>query len=174
MVGAIAIAFVLNAVIFHPYQVFGASMSPTLEQGDRLIVSKLAKSWASLWNREYVPARGEIIVFKNPVNPTEQLVKRVIALPGERIVVGDGEITVYNSDNPEGFDPDEAYKEQIDDKTAGNLDIEISEHHIFVSGDNRELGGSLDSRNGLGTVPLENVVGELILRITPFPEAKFF
>ncbi len=82
--------------------------------------------------------------------------------------------TVYNNEHPSGFDPDSAYKENLP-YTDGDIDsLTVPEGHIFVSGDNRTSGESLDSRNSLGTVPLKNIIGEAWLRIYPFSDSKNF
>ena len=114
------------------------------------------------------------MVFRNPRNNTTQLVKRVIGLPGDRVVVDGGQITVFNDENPDGFNPDE--DQQLDlASTDGRVDLTVPDGQIFVVGDNRIPNGSYDSRSpDLGTVPIDVVVGELVLRIFPLTEAKFF
>ncbi len=172
--GSILLALFINHFIFQSYQVFGLSMTPSLHDGDRLIISKVEKSTSNITGGEYLPDRGEIIVFKNPRNPNSpQLIKRVIGLPGERVVVANGNITIFNKTNPNGFMPDKFFGLELG-ITAGRVDITVPEDHIFVSGDNRSQGGSLDSRNELGTVPLSNVVGNLVLRIMPLGDAQVF
>lgn len=171
--GALLLALAINHYVFQSYQVFGQSMTPTLHEGDRLIISKFGKTWNHVFSKDYSPHRGDIIVFINPRNSRVQLIKRVIGVAGERVVVEDGNITVYNDEHPEGFDPDPAFDVSFQ-PTDGNVDVEISEGEIFVTGDNRIPGGSLDSRNELGKVPIENVVGRLVLRIFPLGGAQFF
>lgn len=174
VLGSILLALFINHFIFQSYQVYGLSMTPTLQDGDRLIISKVEKSFSGLFGGDYMPERGEIVVFKNPRSPdSPQLIKRVIGLPGERVVVSNGDITIFNPENPDGFMPDKAFGLELG-ITAGNVDLVVPEGNIFVSGDNRSQGGSLDSRNELGTVPADLVVGELILRIMPLTDVKTF
>jgi len=174
VVGSVLLALFINNFIFQSYQVFGLSMTPTLHDGDRLIISKVNKTFSTVTGGEYLPDRGEIIVFRNPRNPeSPQLIKRVVGLPGERVVVEDGNITVYNSENPDGFMPDKSFGLELG-ITAGHVDVTVKEDHIFVSGDNRRAGGSLDSRNELGTVPIDKIVGNLVLRIMPLSDAQVF
>lgn len=173
VIGAVVLAAIINSFIFQSYQVFGMSMSNTLHEGDRLIISKVSRSLSHLTG-EYVPSRGDIIVFKSPISPDIQLIKRVIALPGERVTVKNGEITVYNDENPNGFNPDDAYPELMPKEKTGDIETVVGEGEIFVSGDNRVTGASLDSRNELGNVPIENIVGELVLRVFPLDQASFF
>lgn len=168
-------ALFMIVFVFQSYVVDGSSMEPTLQNGNRVFILKLPKSVASLQNKVFVPTRGEIIVFKKPSDPGVQLIKRVIGLPGERVVVKDNKITVYNADFPEGFNPDTAggYGSTLA-PTGGETDVIVGKGELFVSGDNREPGGSLDSRTGLGLVPTENIVGRLWIRYFPLSEFKTF
>lgn len=173
IVGAAILAFLINHLVFQPYEVFGQSMMPTLKEGDRLIVSKLGKTWATITRDDYTPKRGEIIVFHNPNSPSVQLVKRVVGLPGDRVVVKDGNLFVYTVQRPEGFDFDRKFGLDLG-RAVGSVDLTVPEGEIFVVGDNRSPNGSLDSRNELGTVPLDQVVGDLTFRIFPVSEAAVF
>lgn len=146
--------------------------------GDRLIVNRLPVTWSQLQNKEYVPERGQVIVFKNPKylpgTPDEYIVKRVIAFPGERVVVKDGSITVYNDEHPEGFNPDDANNGEPGSPTSGNVDTIVSDSTLFVSGDHRQGDYSYDSRSGLGTIPYYDVIGPVGLRIYPFTKLRTF
>ena len=173
VLGAVVLAVVINHFVFQSYQVFGQSMVPTLHEGDRLIINKLGKSWASVFGDGYLPKRGDIIVFHNPNDAQIQLVKRVIGLPGDRIVVDNGDITVYTDDSPLGFDYDLRFGLDLG-STVGEVDINVPAGEVFVVGDNRTPGGSLDSRNELGTVPAEEIVGDLAFRIFPVEQARSF
>lgn len=175
----LAVAFVLvqviNAFFFQSYKVFGSSMVPTLHDGDRLIISKMGKTGAKVRGKDYQPKRGDIIVFVDPQRSDLQLIKRVIGLPGERVVVKEGKLTVYNAENPNGFNPDTHGDYTADlPESSGENDVTVPEGHLFVSGDNRAGSNSLDSRNELGTVPEELVIGTLQVRIWPLNDAKFF
>lgn len=174
IVVALVLVQVINLFLLQSYRVYGSSMHSTLESNDRLIISKIGKTFAKVVRKDYQPKRGDIIVFQSPVDPDLQLIKRVIGLPGERVVVKNGKITVYNQEHPDGFNPDDAPYGKNLPKTSGNVDIHVPANHIFVSGDNREGSNSLDSRNELGTVPEENIIGKLIVRIWPFGQAEFF
>jgi len=173
--GTVALlVFIILSFGLQSFHVVGKSMTPTLQEEDRLLVSKLGKTWGRVTNNAYVPKRGDVIVFKSPVDNLE-LVKRVIGLPGDRVVLESGKFTVYNDENPKGFNPDNSFQEgQSLEYTAGNVNVVVPETDIFVSGDNRSPGGSLDSRNSLGTVPLENIDGKLILRVLPITDARTF
>lgn len=173
VVGAVLLAFIINHVVFQSYQVFGQSMVPTLHEGDRLIINKLGKSWSNAFGDGYLPKRGEVIVFHNPKDPDTQLVKRVVGLPGDRVVVDAGEIVVFTDEVPQGFDFDQTFGLSLEG-AIGTVDIVVPDNEIFVVGDNRSPGGSLDSRNELGTVPINQIVGELIFRIFPLGDVKTF
>jgi signal peptidase I len=175
------IAIVLTAFVFQSYQVNGPSMETTLQNNDRLIVWKMPRTWARITKRAYVPNRGDVVIFNEPqaaedlgLGSGKQLIKRVIGLPGERVVVKDGTITVYNKQHPKGFKPDKTMgynKDDIIPETSGNIDIVIPQGEMFVSGDNRP--DSLDSRS-FGPVPLNNIVGKLQVRILPLNNIKRF
>ena len=166
------IAVILTAFVFQSYEVEGPSMESTLQNGDRLIVWKLGKTWDRLTRQTYVPKRGDIVIFHRPANAgvategDKQLIKRVVALPGERVLVRNNVLTVFNDEHPDGFQPDTAGGYELDSEiTAGEVDTIVPEGHIFVCGDNRN--NSLDSRN-FGSVPTSLVVGNLSLRLYPF------
>lgn len=171
VVAVIVGAWLLNALVFRSFSVTGPSMEPTLVGGDRLIVNRLPVTFSTLQNKEYLPSRGHVIIFKNPIyqpgNPDEYIVKRVIGLPGERVVVSQGAVTVYNAKSPNGFDP---YDTASVGKTLvrGEVDTTVPENEIFVIGDNRAGENSLDSRNGLSTIPLYDIIGPVSIRIFPF------
>ena len=172
--------FAIFIIIFvlQSYIVDGSSMTPTLENGNRVFIYKLPKTMATIRGKEYIPSRGEVIVFKKPSEPNTQLIKRVIGLPGERVVVKDNSVRVFNSDNPDGFDPDAGtdYGKNLAQTDTGSqiVDLSIGPNELFVMGDNRTPGGSLDSHSGLGLVPTQNIVGRLAIRYFPLNEFKIF
>lgn len=169
----------INAFIFRSFNVEGPSMEQTLFTGDRLIVNRLPVTLAQLQNKSYVPKRGQIIVFKNPQYVPglgeEYIVKRVIAFPGERVVLKDGKYTVYNDANPDGFNPDELSGAGLENKyTSDTVDTVVDDDTLFVSGDHREGSYSKDSRNGLGLIPYYDIIGPVAIRIFPFDQFRFF
>lgn len=168
----------INTFVFRSYNVVGPSMETTLYTGDRLIVNRLPVTVASVQGKQYMPERGQVIVFKNPRYALgvedEYIVKRVIGLPGERVVLVNGKYTVYNAAHPTGFNPDDFNHGEPGSPTSGEIDVTVPENELFVSGDHREGNFSYDSRNGLGTVPLYDVVGPVSLRIFPFNKMRTF
>ena len=168
----------INAFIFRSFNVEGPSMENTLFTGDRLIVNRLPVTFAQLQNKSYVPERGQVIVFKNPQYVPglgeEYIVKRVIAFPGERVVLKNGEFTIYDSRNLNGFNPDDQNHGEPIQPTDGEVDTIVPSGELFVAGDHRQAGYSKDSRNGLGTVPYYDIVGPVALRIFPFDRIRTF
>lgn len=180
LIAAPIIAIFLTTFVFQSYEVDGPSMETTLENHDRLIVLKIPKTMSKLLQKDYLPSRNEIIIFKTSSvqdgalddGSEKQLVKRVIGLPGDRVVVKNGDITIYNTEHPEGFDPDagQDHGEAVS-VTPGDVDLIIGEGEVFVCGDNRV--NSLDSRT-IGTIPSEDIIGKLVLRIYPLDTVKKF
>ncbi len=176
LVGAFLVAWLLIAFCFQQYQVDGPSMQPTLQTGNRLIVLKIPKTWSKITGHPYIPDRGDIVVFQennlfalDEIN-SNQLVKRVIGLPGDRVVVNNGILTIYNKQHPKGFRPDGVLPYgKVIGYTGGIINQVVPKNQIFVCGDNR--GDSLDSRD-FGTVPVKYIVGKLVLRITPLNEIR--
>jgi len=164
------LAIFITSHVFHSYEVDGSSMESTLQNGDRLIVFKLPKTISNVSGGEHMPSRYDVIIFDRPAeiaapNSVKHLIKRVIGLPGERVVVKDGVITIYSQEFSEGFNPDEGqeYAETID-RTPGSVDVTVGEGEIFVAGDNRT--NSTDSRT-FGSVSTELVVGKATARFVP-------
>jgi signal peptidase I len=131
-------------------RVDGISMRPTLQDGEFVLVSKLTYLWGDV-------ERGDIIVFRFPLNPKEELIKRVIGLPGDHIRVENGQVYVNGQAivEPYVFQPP---------LYSGEWTVE--EDSLFVLGDNRN--NSNDSKDW-GFLPMENVVGRAILIYWPPP-----
>lgn len=176
LLSAFLIAILLNTFVIQSYQVDGESMEPTLQNNDRLIVDKIPRTIARIDGHQYVPKRGDIIIFDQVGLPgfvgQKQLIKRVIGLPGERVVVAGGRITIYNNTHPNGFNPDTTGDYKITALTTiGNVDVTLQKDELFVCGDNR--GNSEDSRY-FGPINTSSVVAKLVLRILPINTAQKF
>lgn len=170
-------AWLINMFVFRSFNVDGPSMEDTLHTNDRLIVNRLPVTWSRMRGTNYIPERGQIIVFKNPQwqsgQINEYIVKRVVAFPGERVAINDGVLTVYNNEHPDGFAFDEAHPGAIT-PTDGEVDTTVPDGAIFVAGDHRQAGYSYDSRNGLGMIPYEDIIGPVSARVFPFNQVRFF
>ena len=178
LITAFLVALFIIAFVFRSYQVDGPSMENTLQNADKLIIWKVPRTWARITGHDYIPNRGDVVVFTESglseygQDDSKQLIKRVIGVPGERVVVNDGKYTVYNKEHPEGFNPDTTlpYGKDIP-VTSGNVDVTLAPHQVFVSGDNRP--DSLDSR-AFGPINADQIVGKLVVRVFPIGQAKIF
>ncbi len=165
-----AIALFISAFVIQSYQVDGQSMETTFQNGDRLLVSKSSRTLARLTHHPYIPKRGDVIIFNQAgldlgFSADKQLIKRVVGLPGERVVVKDNQITVYNAAHTDGFNPDLSGLYHIQNSvTNGDVDVNLAANEIFVCGDNRP--NSEDSRF-FGPVNVQQVVGKMSVRVLP-------
>lgn len=171
-------AWLINVFLFRSFSVSGPSMEPTLYTNDRLIVNRVPVTFAHLQAKDYVPERGQVIVFENPHYrpglPDEFVVKRVIGLPGERVTIVGGVVKVYNQEHPDGFAVDKNWTGPTSPTDGEGVDRIVPADEIFVIGDHRQEGFSLDSRNGLGTIPFDDIIGPVSLRIYPFTGIRTF
>ncbi|HEX6147074.1 MAG TPA: signal peptidase I [Acidimicrobiia bacterium] len=170
---ALFIAVVIKTFLLQPFWIPSESMLPTIEVNDRVMVNKLAYRFGE-------PQRGDVVVFRDPreeqieesipeavirsvleavgirTRGDEDLIKRVIGLPGETIEVRDNHVLVNGTPLeetylPEVFMPDEP-------------PITVGPDEVFVMGDNRDA--SFDSRR-FGAIPLDDLVGEAFVTIWP-------
>lgn len=167
------IVFILHNFVFQAYHVDGSSMTPTLATADYMIVSKVQNSLSKLRHKDYIPKRHQIVVFNYPKDPSLIFIKRVIGLPGERVVVKDGQITIYNLEHPDGFSPDDGSFERASTYTEGDIDEIVPIGSIFVVGDNRSPSGSFDSREW-GMLPSNDIIGDAVVRLLPLDGFRFF
>ncbi len=131
-------------------RVDGFSMRPTLEDGEFVLVNKLSYHFSEV-------QRGDIIVFHFPMNPDEELIKRVIGLPGDRVAVQAGQVFVNGQLLNEGY---------IAAAPVYSGEWIVADGHLFVLGDNRN--DSSDSHSW-GLLPFDKVVGKAILIYWPPP-----
>ena len=177
---AFIFAFLITNYVFRSYEVDGSSMVPTLQNGDKLIVWKVPRTWAEITGHQYVPKRGDIIIFNESnlsscgQTSSKQLIKRVIGLPGDKVVINNGVVTIYDKEYPHGFEPDNQLsynKTHFIQPSTPNETIQLNSHQLFVMGDNRPI--SCDSRR-FGPINTNQVIGQLVLRVLPLSEAKAF
>ena len=151
---AVVIVIPFRLYVAQPFIVDGLSMYPTFDNGHYLIIDELSYRF-----RE--PARGEVIVFEYPNDPDKYFIKRIIGLPGETVVINNGQVTIYNEENPKGFKLEESY---ITLPKYENFRANLSDKEYFVMGDNR--AASSDSRVW-GALPAGNIVGRPVIRFLP-------
>ncbi|MEA3376984.1 MAG: signal peptidase I [Chloroflexota bacterium] len=145
------IVFLILNTLTGRFQVRGSSMEPTLQDGQYLVISKLA-----YWLRP--PKRGDIVVFHPPNGASDDYIKRIVGLPGEQLRIVDGEVRVN------GVAVEEPYVVR-QGAYSGSWELEADKY--FVLGDNR--ANSSDSHTW-GTLPEENIIGKAWLCYWP-PEA---
>ncbi len=164
--GVPVLAILLTLFIFRFYHIEGPSMAPTLHNDERVIIEKFAKTWASLRREAYVPERYDIVVLREP-NDGTHVIKRVIGLPGDRVVIKDDVVTVINKQHPKGYQVDKRIPVDfnLDDRTPGKLNTTVRKGHVFVLGDNRNQ--SRDSRI-FGPVKTSDIVGQLWIKLNIF------
>jgi signal peptidase I len=172
---AVGAVFLIRTFLVQPFCVSGSSMSPTFSGsdsadcagGDYVLVDELTY-------RLRAPERGEVVVFHDPEDWSTYFIKRVIGLPGERVVIKDGEVWIYNTSSPEGFALDESYLPKGTVTSPGDVPsggITLSSSTYFMMGDNRS--DSYDSRDW-GPLPAANIVGLVRFRLWPLTEIQAF
>lgn len=154
----------IRVFLIHPFIVKGVSMEETFLNNDYLIVNRLNY-------RLHKPQRGDIIVFKSPLNLKDHLIKRVIAVPGETVEIREGYVFVKNGEYPQGRLLDESQYLDSDVVTYPDGTFKIEDGYYFLMGDNRKQ--SMDSRI-FGPVHESLIVGQAWVRGWPFNRAKVF
>lgn len=164
-VAAIAVVTVLlvRSFLVQPFLVNGASMEPNFSNNNYLLVDELTYRFRP-------PERGEVVVFRYPGDEATFYIKRMIGLPGERIVTRNGAVIIYNKDNPSGLVLDEKYL-PAGLLTKGDTDVTLKPGEYFVLGDNRSY--SFDSRSW-GIMPKKDLIGLVRLRLWPVNEVQAF
>lgn len=148
---ALVTVFIIRGFLVQPFLVSGASMEPTFQDGNYLLIDELTYRF-----RE--PERGEVVVFRYPRDPKVFYIKRIVGLPGEEVAVLGGKVYVN------GKELQEAYLAEV---TGGSASVRLGESEYFVMGDNRSH--SFDSRNW-GPVTRDDIIGITRLRVLPFQQ----
>lgn len=155
----VVIAFAIRAFVLESFTIDGACMEPQLYTGQRVFVFKLPYFFTE-------PKRGDVIVFRYPLNPQKDYIKRVIGLPGETVSISHGIVYINGREldqSPWPVTIDTIRYPDIPEET-------IPPGQYFVLGDNRPE--SEDSRVW-GFVPAENVKGKAFLRYWPVWSLKW-
>jgi signal peptidase I len=151
---AVVIVAPIRLFVAKPFIVSGASMEPTFHTGQYLIVDELTYHFET-------PQRGDVIIFKYPLDPSQYFIKRIIGLPGETVNIKGGAISVTKTDGSTLALP-ESYVKNIGN--GADTSITIPAGQYFVMGDNRPE--SSDSRYW-GLLPRGNIVGRAFIRLLP-------
>jgi signal peptidase I len=146
-----ALLFLVVNLVTARIRVEGSSMEPSLHDGEMVVVNRLAYRWS-------MPSRGDIVVFRFPLDPSRRFIKRVIGLPGDSLEARDGLVYVN------GTALDEPYIAAAP-RYAGAWLVQADE--LFVLGDNRN--NSSDSQNW-GPLPMAEVIGKAFLVYWPLPD----
>jgi signal peptidase I len=171
---ALVIAVVIKTFLIQPFWIPSESMVPTIQVNDRVMVNKLAFRWGE-------PERGDIVVFRDPAEleidesipeavirsvleavgirtrGRDDLIKRVIGLPGETVTVSDNQVLIDGEPIAEPYLPD-----TVTMGDDGPFEVGVDE--VFVMGDNRQF--SFDSRR-FGTIPYGDLIGRAFITIWP-------
>ena len=154
---AVLLALIIRFFLFEPFFIPSGSMEPTLQIGDKIIVNKIVYRFQE-------PKRGDIMVFKYPLDPARDYIKRVIGISGDKVQIKDGKVYLNDELLNEDYIEKDAYT------MVYNVDTWlVPEGQVFVLGDNRDEGASKDSRY-FGCVSLNQVKGITEFRYYPFNE----
>lgn len=149
---ALIVAFIVREFIFTPVQVLGPSMEPTFEHEDRVVITKIH----SIDN-------FDIVIF-DAITEESKYIKRVIGLPGDRVVMENDQLFINDVPFDEPYVEDNKAAVFEGQKLTEDFEVEVPKGYLYVLGDNRRE--STDSRV-LGFIDEKTVVGEVKLRIHP-------
>ncbi len=154
---ALVIFLLVYLFLWQPHRIKGHSMEPTFHNGELILTNKISYQL-------HQPRRGDVVVFRAPMEEDKDYIKRIIGLPGERVKVANGHVYIN------GKLLDEPYL-SASIRTRGSYYLPdgqtrvVPPHSYIVMGDNRNF--SSDSREW-GPVPFKNIIGETWLRYWPF------
>ena len=160
---AVLVVFGVRSFLVQPFLVSGASMEPNFHGGDYILINELSYRFRA-------PERGEVVVFRYPGDERTFFIKRIIGLPGERVVVTGGELYIYAKGATKGRLINEDYLPR-NLQTVGEKDITLTDKEYFVMGDNRDA--SFDSRQW-GPLDRSEVIGSVWVRLWPLDKVMAF
>lgn len=150
---AVLLAFLMNRYVYANAEVPTGSMMPQVIPEDRLIVNRLSYVFSS-------PKRGDVVMFKSPDDESEDFLKRIIGLPGEKIDIVGGYIYINDSKEP-------LKEPYLNDEPNGDYGpFFVPEGHYFMLGDNRDISDDARFWNNK-YVMKEKIVGKAIFRYYP-------
>ncbi len=157
---SLAIIVPIRYYLVQPFYVKGASMEPNFYDHEYLLIDELTYRFRQ-------PQRGEVIVFRYPLDKRQYFIKRIIGLPGETIEIVDGRVFIYSEEYPQGAElkEDSYLPSEFRSKQISHKKISLGPDEYYVLGDNRAL--SLDSRE-FGPVKRDLIIGRVIFRGFPF------
>lgn len=150
-----AVSVLIIMFLYQPVRVEGTSMLPRLEDHDRLFINKFVYRISSI-------ERGDVVVFHYPRDPEKSYIKRVIALPGDRLRIDHGQVLVNERAVREGYVPEE-YRDN-----RSYSEIVVPEDSYFMMGDHRSI--SSDSRE-FGPVKRSLIYGKAVFVYWPARDA---
>ena len=151
---SVLLAFTVFLLLYQPVQVEGTSMLPLLKNHERIVVNKIAYHVESIH-------RGDIIVFRYPLDPAESFIKRVIGLPGDWVSLRDGQVYVNGRRLKEPY----VMPAYLDEETYSP--VHVAPGHYYVLGDHRDF--SSDSRTW-GTVARKYIYGKAVFAYWPLSD----
>jgi signal peptidase I len=139
---AFAIALLVQWLLIKPFTIHQVSMQPTLMEGDRILINRLTYHFRD-------PQAGDVVVFNSPLNKDEDLVKRVVAVEGDRVAIRDGSLYVNDVAQEEPYLLEQDFRGEVSEML-------VPAEQVFVLGDNRNNSG--DSRI-FGPIPRDSIIG---------------
>lgn len=165
LVGALGVALVVKTWLFQAFYIPSESMLPTLAVGDRVLVNKVSYDIGDV-------DRGDIVVFERPedwnTGAIDDLIKRVIGLPGDTISAREGQVYVDGEllDEPWLAAEDEGVT-RFEASSGCDVECTLGPNELFVLGDNRD---NSSASNVYGPIDFERVVGRAFIRVWPIGE----
>ena len=159
IITSLLVVFLIRKFIAQPFMVSGSSMEPTFHTNEYLIVDQLSYELGN-------PQRGDVVIFRYPINPSRFFIKRIIGLPGETIRISGKKIEIKKP-NENFFTLEEPY---ITFTSENYLEMTLKNDEYFVMGDNRSA--SLDSRIW-GPLNQSFILGKAFVRLYPLSKIDF-
>lgn len=154
---SLAIFVVLYVFAIQPHQVKGLSMYPTFNDGEYLLTNKISYRFGE-------PKYGDIIIFKAPLNEEYEYIKRIIGMPGDKVMLSNGHFFINGVELNETEYLDKSVSTLQERFLKEGVEMVVPPNSYFVAGDNRPH--SSDSRD-FGPVPKDNIVGKAWFRYWP-------
>ena len=154
---AVFLAVIIRMFVFQPFVIPSGSMEPTIQIGDRVMVSKFAYRFGE-------PSRGDVVVFKPPFDPSRVFIKRLIGTGGNTLEIRDSKLYINGKVVPEKYLPQDMRFQDFGP-------VQVSAGSYFMMGDNRN--NSDDSRVW-GDLPKKNIIGKAVMIYWPINHIRLF